>query len=164
MLSNLFVLDNMEFDEIADALLREGCMIYGSYVYKRMLLGVRPHDIDAVGRSRLVYAFCGFSVDITKPQDYTSFMAYATFPCFVTQVGLKMKDGNIDFVPATDKVTPDMVDYVVDNISEKKYFPWADMREKDVRFFKDFDIISRVECEANGFPYKRSMSKIKRRY
>jgi len=150
---------SLKMDEAVDILLESGCMIYGSYIYKRMLLGEVPNDVDAVGVcSAKVYSWIHnlvrskyFKIDISKPDNFDSFMRYTSYPCFINSVGLRKEKGHIDFVPAASSVTPSMVDYVIDNLSERRYCRWPDMREKDIKFFKDFEVIPTEECELHGF-------------
>ena len=164
-----------KFDEVVDILLNSGHMIYGSYIYKRMLLGITPKDIDVINQEnyikRVVYdTLKGFfqrsvySAQFKIDFSFSDDLHLRAQPCFVNAVGLKMVGDQINFVPTIDSVTPEMVDYVVENIAQRKLCPWSDMRQKDIDFFKDFEELGRAECEMNGFPYETKMWKIKSRY
>lgn len=144
-------------DGIVDVLLREGHIIFGSYVLKRVLLGMRPNDIDVVrstkgdtpflsdGAWRKIVDIAGntrVNIDVhdSTPQND---------PVFISTVAIQGSDKR--FIPATSRVTQAMVDYVVDQVPKKRYCPWDNMRDKDKWFFKDFEIIPEEECELHGF-------------
>lgn len=152
-------------DAIADLLLDSGNAICGSYIYKRMLLGERPNDIDAVSKSDYETALSpedfdtlanlssdhNVRIDMISASSFEKSQSDAGHPSFATSILLKKVDGKKVLLPASSRVTQGMVDYIVEQIPKRRYCPWDSMREKDKEYFGNFEVIDREECTLHGF-------------
>lgn len=137
-----------QFDAVAQALLSKDCKIVGSYVYKRMLLGLIPQDIDVVAATdpEIPEPPAGVKIDCLSQKRLDWFWEDRN-PTFIDAVGLSRQG----FVPAHERVQPYQVDFVVKNMTNGFYCRWPDMRAKDEEFFQRFTELPRTECEAMGF-------------
>lgn len=156
-------MDFGKLDKSVDVLLNNKCEIYGSYIYKRMLLGIMPEDLDVVGFAKKGICeqlqnigIIGFKFSFFNPLPFQNFIACVRSPCFINIFKLKKDGNNIEFAPISENVTQEMVDYAIDNLSQRKYCAWEDMRQKDKDFFAHFEELSRVDCEAHGFRYENT--------
>lgn len=152
-------------DAIADLLLDNGNAICGSYIYKRMLLGERPNDIDAISKSDYETALSpkdfdkladlssdhNVRIDMISASSFEKSQSDTGHPSFATSIVLKKVDGEKRLLPASSRVTQGMVDYIVEQIPKRRFCPWDSMREKDKEYFSDFEVIDREECALHGF-------------
>lgn len=112
------------------------------------------HTYRAVGwyiASRSSPVVSRSSPQSTTPAPPSSLDTFTREVNFISTVGLKKKGRQMEFVPLTEHVSQRQVDFVIDSLSEGRYCPWAGMRQKDIEFFRGFNIIPKAECSAFGF-------------
>lgn len=157
-------------DAVVNSLLASDCKIFGSYVYKRVILGEEANDIDCIcgdvdktlKKLEGLYSFessvgseeewapssrnlklkgIGFEVDIIPQIAVTSFSrdTFLNIPVF-TRKGIEHYKGE----SILNRI---QLDFMIENLSERRYCPWLGMRPKDREFFKGFTEIDPERCK-----------------
>lgn len=178
--------NQMKTDEIADAILEGpgDPKIVGSYVYKRVMRDEEVDDIDMICNdtfgmvdhlkktvsaeqtadpwdepfeyTKLEVDDNGtkISIDIIETDEYTNDHRTKDTKFInavqLTPDGLMHKDATL-WSPKTD-----VVNYVMENMKAGRYAPWSNMRDKDEKYFENFEKIPEDESKPFGFSMKKS--------
>lgn len=160
-------------DRIANFILNSkgNCKIFGSYVYKRQINGEEVNDIDCMCEniektaSELVDNFGAIPKNMEDSSgyifnDYTSLEIPGVNKLKVDLIS--KNDANKQFrssfinntiltkngIEHSDyEFNRKQLEFIQNNLNNRRYCPWANMRLKDRLYFKEFDIIDKNICQ-----------------
>lgn len=163
---------NKQLKKIADILLKSNgnCKIFGSYIYKGVVRGETPNDIDCVCENTQaaindLKQLGGTEVDFAAYADHD----YSILPDY-RRIQIKSSGINVDIHP---KITNNIIftsipvltrnglenafgssefknrqlKFVISNLERDRYCQWDNMRDKDKEYFKNFSAIDKDFCD-----------------
>lgn len=131
-----------EIDDVVRQHLQRGHTIFGSYIYKRLLMQRMPNDVDVIGNK--FKSGSTIKADVYENKlvlDSISDAPTFTNALILTRYGLR----------PNKQVSRQQAEFVVENLQAGRYCPWGDMRPKDVKFFSELEQIPASTCELHGF-------------
>lgn len=124
-----------------------GHKIFGSYVYKRLLLGLKTGNLDVIDENingRLIDNVNNIHVDIIGNEMFETLIYQKTFITSLIYTSEEIQ-------PSNASISYQDMDFVIRTVKNRTYCPWGDMRDKDKIFFSTFKKIPQNICDNYGY-------------